>query len=152
MKNIGSYVIRRFYEPVFFRSIFLKNLHLVLHNRMTVHFNKWIFQDSLLTDQQNGAYYIGWSILIDQSTVICTYLMQTPLCISSACVPSLLFTPVCFFLNFLQACSIWSLALFLLQERIAARRDRIKQRMDQARKMTKLLKIKNMMGFKVVRL
>ena len=38
----------------------------------------------------------------------------------------------------------------MLQERIAARRDRIKQRMDQARKMTKLLKIKNMMGFKVM--
>ena len=37
----------------------------------------------------------------------------------------------------------------VVQERIAARRDRIKRRIDAAKKMSRLMKIQKMMGFKV---
>ena len=44
--------------------------------------------------------------------------------------------------------SIWDVDYGSMAERIEARRDRIKKRIDAAKRLTKLMKIQKMMGFK----
>lgn len=45
--------------------------------------------------------------------------------------------------------SIWTIDFESVQERIEARRERIKKRIDAAKRLTRLMKIQKMMGFKV---